>query len=553
MAKAYLVGSGIAALSAAAFLIRDGGFAGSDIVLLEEQDREGGSLDAAGSPATGYTMRGGRMFELHFECTYDLLRSIPSLDDPSKSVTADTFAFHEDFAWDDHARLVDADGRIVDAHGMGFSERDRLELIKCAATPERQLDGKRITDCFNEGFFRTNFWWMWCTTFAFEPWHSAVEFHRYLNRFVHLFKTFDTMSGIYRTRFNQFDSIVRPLLKWLTDQGVTVRLGTRVTDLTLAGQGEGEGSGHGDALTVTALAVTRAGRDEEIAVGPDDLVMVTNGSMTAGSALGATDAPAVLDASDPGGSWTLWETLAAKRPGLGNPAVFNSSPADSCWGSFTVTTQDPTFFKLMEDFSGSEAGKGGLITFKDSAWLLTIVLNHQPHFRDQPDDTFVWWGYGLFPDREGDFVRKPMRDCTGREILDEVLHHLRFEQAPRILDTSIVIPALMPYITSQFLVRGQGDRPQVVPEKSTNLAFIGQYAEVPDDVVFTVEYSVRTAWTAVAGLLHLDTGPPPVFAGRRDPRVLVEALETLHRRGRRPGASGTGPERPKPAPNTRGS
>ncbi|MET9608514.1 oleate hydratase [Streptomyces sp. NPDC006512] len=522
MAKAYLVGSGIAALSAAAFLIRDGGFAGSDIVLLEEQDREGGSLDAAGSPETGYTMRGGRMFELHFECTYDLLRSIPSLDDPSKSVTADTFAFHEDFAWDDRARLVDAEGRIVDAHAMGFSERDRLELVRCAATPERQLDGKRITDCFSEGFFRTNFWWMWCTTFAFEPWHSAVEFRRYLNRFVHLFKTFDTMSGIYRTRFNQFDSIVRPVLKWLTDQGVTVRLGTRVTDLTLAGQ-EGE-------LTVTALSVTRAGRVEEIPVGADDLVMVTNGSMTAGSALGSTHAAPVPDPSATGGSWKLWETLAAKRPGLGNPKVFDSSPADSCWGSFTVTTQDPTFFKLMEDFSGSEAGKGGLITFKDSAWLLTIVLNHQPHFRDQPDDTFVWWGYGLFPDRVGDYVKKPMRDCSGREILDEVLHHLRFEQAPRILDSAIVIPALMPYITSQFLVRSHGDRPRVVPEGSTNLAFIGQYAEVPDDVVFTVEYSVRTAWTAVADLLHLDERPPPVFKGRHSPKVLVEALETLHRR-----------------------
>ena len=99
MAKAYLVGSGIASLSAAAFLIREGGFSGADIVILEEQDRKGGSLDAAGSPETGYTMRGGRMFEVHFDCTYDLLSSIPSLDDPSKSVTEDTFAFHEDFAW----------------------------------------------------------------------------------------------------------------------------------------------------------------------------------------------------------------------------------------------------------------------------------------------------------------------------------------------------------------------------------------------------------------------------------------------------------------------
>jgi oleate hydratase len=185
----------------------------------------------------------------------------------------------------------------------------------------------------------------------------------------------------------------------------------------------------------------------------------------------------------------------------------------------------------MAEFSGSEAGKGGLITFKDSNWLLTIVLNHQPHFREQPRDTFVWWGYALFPDKKGDYVPKTMAACSGREILTEVLGHLHFDDVrDRILAGSIVLPAMMPYITSQFLVRKAGDRPAVVPAGSTNLAFIGQYAEVPDDVVFTVEYSVRTAWAAVAQLLKLDRRPPSVYKGQYDPKVLVEALETLHRR-----------------------
>ncbi len=273
--------------------------------MLEAQDRTGGSLDAAGSPEIGYTMRGGRMFELHFECTYDLLSSIPSLDNPAVSVTADTFAFHEDFAWNDKARLIDSAGRPVDAHSMGFSERDRLDLIKCVVTPESHLDGKRISDCFGKEFFTTNFWYMWCTTFAFEPWHSAIEFRRYLNRFVHLFKTFDTMSGIYRTRFNQYDSIVRPLLAWLEGQGVIFQLNTTVTDLTLA---------DGDSMTVTGIACTRDGSTEQIPVGPDDLVFVTNGSMTANSTLGSTDAAAVLDTSGPDDSWQLWQTLACQAP-----------------------------------------------------------------------------------------------------------------------------------------------------------------------------------------------------------------------------------------------
>jgi oleate hydratase len=520
MAKAYLVGGGIASLSAAAFLIRDGGFAGNDITIVEEQGQAGGSLDAAGSPETGYTMRGGRMFEIHFDCTYDLLRTIPSLEDSSISVTEDTFSFHDGFAWDDHARLVDAAGSIVGVHSMGFSERDRLELVACAATPERLLDGKRITDCFSDSFFTTNFWWMWCTTFAFERWHSAIEFRRYLNRFVHLFKTFDTMSGIYRTRFNQFDSIVRPIMAWLDECGVVLQLGTRVTDVGLAA---------GDGLTVQSITWVRDGATETVPVDPSDVVMVTNGSMTANSTLGSTTAAPAPDISTDSGAWALWRTLAAKRPGLGNPTVFDSSVSDSTWESFTVTTKDPTFFELMQEFSGSAAGKGGLITLKDSRWLLTIALNHQPHFRGQPDDTYVWWGYALFPDRDGDFVEKPMVQCAGREILDEVLRHLHIGKREQILDSSIVIPALMPYITSQFLVRSTGDRPDVVPPGSTNLAFIGQYAEVEDDVVFTVEYSVRTAWTAVAALLKLDRQPPPVYQGRHDPRVLVSALQTLHR------------------------
>ncbi|MFJ7207152.1 oleate hydratase [Streptomyces sp. NPDC098789] len=522
MAKAYLVGAGIASLSAAALLIREGGFEGADITILEAQGRTGGSLDAAGDPDTGYTMRGGRMFELHFECTYDLLASIPSLDAPDTSVTEDTFAFHEDFAWNDKARLVDATGRPVATRSMGFSERDRLDLVACVGTPESRLDGKRISDCFAPEFFTTNFWYMWCTTFAFEPWHSAIEFRRYLNRFVHLFKTFDTMSGIYRTRFNQYDSIVRPLQAWLRTKGVRFTMDTTVTDVELA---------DGDGITATALVLAPAGGAvERIALAPEDLVLVTNGSMTANSTLGTTDTPAVLDTSAPDASWRLWHTLAAKRPHLGDPSVFDTSVADSTWGSFTVTTKDPTFFKAMEEFSGSEAGKGGLITFKDSGWLLTIVLNHQPHFHEQPDDTYVWWGYALFPDKPGDHVHKTMAACTGREILSEVLGHLRLAQSEQILESSVVRPALMPYITSQFLVRKAGDRPQVVPEGSTNLAFIGQYAEVPDDVVFTVEYSVRTAWTAVAELLHLDRRPPPVYKGGHDPKVLLEALHTMHRR-----------------------
>ena len=64
---------------------------------------------------------------------------------------------------------------------------------------------------------------------------------------------------------------------------------------------------------------------------------------------------------------------------------------------------------------------------------------------------------------------------------------------------------------------------------SYSLPFLGQFAELPDDVVFTVEYSVRSAQIAVYTLLPLPEKPSPFYKGQYDPKVMWEALETLHR------------------------
>lgn len=252
--------------------------------------------------------------------------------------------------------------------------------------------------------------------------------------------------------------------------------------------------------------------------------------MTADSSNGNTKTAPALETGKKGGEWDLWRSLAAKSPDFGDPKPFIMEIDQTKWESFTVTAKDSTFFDLLEDFSGSKAGKGGLVTIKDSNWLLTVVLNHQPHYYDQPEDIWVWWGYGLFPDKEGNFIKKKMSECSGEEILTEVLSHLRFtEHISHILDTSIIIPVMMPYITSQFMPRKISDRPKVIPKGSKNLAFIGQYVELPDDVVFTVEYSVRSAQTAVFGLLDVDRKVSPFYKGQHNPEVLFDALKMLHR------------------------
>jgi oleate hydratase len=520
--KYYFVGSGIASLAGAAYLIRDADVAGDDIVIFEESREFGGALDAHGDATTGFFMSGSRMFEHKYNCTFELMSSIPSASDPSISVTEETNRAEAEARWENKARLVGRDGEITDFHVLGFNEVDRIDLVVLMATSEHSLDSKRVNDWFSDHFFQTNFWFEWSTLFAFQPWHSAIEFRRYLLRFIHHFSTIDTQKGVYRTHFNQYDSMAVPLVKWLTDKGVTIRFATQVIDL-----GFTDG---GTEITVESIKCLEAGAENEIQVGEKDCVFVTNGSMTADKTFGSMSSAPGVDRGKRSGAWQLWQTLARGRPQFGDPSVFDDHVDESMWESFTATVSNPTFFDLMQKFSGSEAGKGGLITFKDSSWLITISIFHQPFFRNQPDDAFVWWGYGLHHDKLGDYVKKTMAECTGREILEEVLGHLHFlEQRDAILDRSNVIPCMMPYITSQFLVRKAGDRPKVVPDGSTNLAFIGQFSELPDDVVFTVEYSIRSAQIAVYSLLKLGIKPVPMYKGFHDPRILLQALETLHR------------------------
>lgn len=519
-AKVYLVGGGIASLAAAAFMIRDGDILGRDITIFEESDKIGGSLDGAGSPRDGYVLRGGRMIERKYLCTYDLFSAIPTLDG-TRTVTDEIFAWNETMKTSSKSRLV-RDGRRQTAPDFGLSERQILTIERLAIEPEGMLGRNTIADQFDPAFFRTDFWFMWCTTFAFQPWHSAVEFKRYLVRFAHMVSGFSRLEGIMRTVYNQYDSLVRPLHRWLDERGVVFALDTQVTDLRFRASRGAE--------TVETIACRKGSRLDDVAVRADDLVLVTLGSMTEASSLGGMDKAPMLRERDNGGAWSLWETIADGRPQFGRPSTFAGHVDQSKWVSFTTTLHDETLLRIVRDITGNVPGEGGLMTFPQSNRLASIVIPHQPHFIRQPEGVSVFWGYGLAVDEPGDFVAKPMSACTGREIMTEVMGHLRVVPGAQteILAASTCIPCMMPFITSQFLPRDKGDRPQVIPEGATNLAFMGQFCKLPDDVVFTVEYSVRSAQTATYALLGLKREPPPVYQGRFDPRVLAKAFRALH-------------------------
>lgn len=479
----------------------------------------GGSLDGGGDAESGFVVRGGRMFEAHFGCTFDLFSSIPTVDDPAVSVTDEVLAFTHQVVTSSKSRLV-VEGQKIEAPDFGLSLRDRWALGRLSLRREAGLGAMSIEDFFEPSFFASNFWIMWSTMFAFRRWHSLAEFRRYMRRFMHLVPGFNRLEGIHRTVFNQYDSLVVPLVNWLVEKGVNLETDSRVSDVELENL-------HDD-WWVRGLTVARPAGVETVVAGANDLVLITLGSMTEDSTLGSMQSPAELRTAPTENAWSLWQRIATNSQGFGRPDVFCGQLEKTRWQSFTVTSNDPAFFEFMASFTGNAAGTGGLVTFRESSWLLSLVLAYQPHFRDQPENVYVFWGYGLHPEREGDLIQKPMLQCSGREILEELFHHLPAgEVGYQVVARANCIPCIMPFITSQFMPRRPGDRPSVVPPGSRNFAFLGQYCEVPEDTVFTVEYSVRTAQLAVAHLLGLRRSVTPLYRGYLRPGVVFKALRAF--------------------------
>jgi len=517
--KAYLVGGGIASLAAAFYLMRDAGMPGENIHIIEKTGLNGGCLDGAGDPERGYILRGGRMFEEHYDATWDLFSHIPSLENPEKTVLDEVVEFNKEYVGSSKCRLVEG-GKKANFEKYELNMRHLNEMNELLLTPEEDLADITIQQWFHPTFFKTNFWYFWATMFAFQPWHSVAEMRRYMIRFMHLVPGMNRIEGVLRTPLNQNEAMILPLQNYLKDRGVKFIMATKVVDVDFEEREDGK--------YATALHIENAHGKDVIKLGPKDIVFITNGSMVENSTYGDWDSVPVLDTSE-GDVWRLWRNLARKDRVFGNPDKFASDIQKSKWESFTITFKGDRFFKKLEEFTGNRTGTGGLVTFKDSSWLMSIVAFRQPHFRNQPEDVYVLWGYGLFIDKEGDYVKKPMSQCTGKEIFEELLYQLRWlDEKEELMESVInVRTAMMPYITSQFMPRAVGDRPPVVPPGYKNIAFLGQFAEVPGECVFTVEYSVKSAMMAVYGTLGIDKVPPETYKGYRDVLVMLKAAETL--------------------------
>lgn len=522
--KVYLIGSGIASLASATYLIKDAGVRGENIHILEQDNIAGGALDGAGEPENGFIIRGGRMHEEHFACYWDLLSNIPSYDDPDVSVKDETFEFNSRFVSHAQARLL-KNAKKMDLTSFGVSLKDQADLMKLTFSSEKSLDNIRIEDWFDEDFFKTNYWLLWTSMFAFQKWSSVAAMRRYMKRFIHLLDGMPKLGGIMRTKYNQYHSVVVPLKRYLQERGVHFELQTQVKDI--------EFSFSNNKKTATVISTIDQNKIEnEISLGEKDYVFITNGSITESTDNGSWTKAPILKEKTTSGSWMLWEKIAQKDIAFGNPGVFSDNIDLQKWYSYTVTLKDSTFHDYMEDFTGNVDGTGGLVTMTDSNWLMSVVIARQPHFPNQPKDVKVFWGYALYPDKPGDYVKKKMSECNGEEIMEELWYQLKIQDLMKpVVDSGKVncIPVAMPFIDSLFMPCAKGDRPDVLPKGATNFAFLGQFAEVPKDCVFTVEYSVRCAQTAVYGLFETGKSVLPVYDSIHNPKVLIKAMQALSR------------------------
>ena len=562
--NAYIIGTGLAALSAACYLVRDAQMPGDHIHVFEKDAVPGGACDGANIPGVGYVMRGGREMDNHFEVMWDLFRSIPSVETEGVSVLDEYYWLNKEDPNYSLCRSTRARGIDAGTNGkFALTDKASMEIMKLFFTPNEELYGKKISDFFDDEVFDSNFWMYWRTMFAFENWHSALEMKLYIKRYIHHIGGLPDFSALRFTRYNQYESMILPMIAYLEGFGVQFHYNVKVDNVEFKiGGGMGParphtGVGQDTILKkqaesgtfvrnpyssptrkmATRIDLTEAdGATRTIALSDNDLVFITNGGCVESTSIGSQDQPAVFNPTlRPGNGWDLWKKIAAQDEAFGRPEKFCSDPEQTNWMSATVTTLDERIVPYIQNicqrdpFSGRTV-TGGIVTARDSGWLLSWTFNRQPQFRDQPKGQLVGWIYGLFSNTPGDYIKKPMRDCTGKEICMEWLYHLGVPEdqiEDMAANSANTVPCMMPYIDAFFMPRAAGDRPDIVPEGAVNFAFLGQFAETARDTIFTTEYSIRTGMEAVYTLLNVDRGVPEVWGSVYDIRCLLDATVKL--------------------------
>lgn len=522
--KAYIIGGGVAGLATAVFLIDDCYLPGENVTIYDQLPLMGGSMDAAKIGEGKYTCRGERELEPYMECFWYLGNKIPSLYTPGRTITEETVDVNKEDRIYAKARILHKQGQVWEGiNDFKMSPKLAKKMQEMMSTPEEELDGLTIKEFFGDTFeeFKMNpTWQCFHTMLAFKDYHSMIEMKRYMIRFIQFQPKMEILDGMLHTKYNEFDSYIDPILHWLKNKGVNFVNNVTITDLKM----------DNDFSYVTEIIMNKEDKEVTQKVRKNDMVISTLASMTQNSTQGDNTHPVITNLSNHKGFFSVWEKLAARDSKFGHPEKFDTSVEKTKWMSAMVTVKGYKEFcaKIREKYGYPKDCVTGAISILDSSWDISFVL-YDKYYANQADDEDVFWFDGLYGENVGDYIKKPMAECTGEEVLQEFLYHLgMLDEYETLIKHTYVSLTMMPYITSQFMPRNHaGDRPKVIPEGSKNYAFIGQYVELEGDVVFTVETSVRTAMMAAYGLTGIDRKVKPLYKGQYDVRWLVMCAKKM--------------------------
>jgi len=558
--KAVMIGAGLSNMAAAVYLIQEGHWQGDHITFYGADmhgANDGGSTSQFSdeywnkshplSNQTGYVARGGRMLNYRtYVDLMDLLDRVPSATEDGMTAAEDTRDFDAHHRTFDKARLLEGGKGIIDGGKMGLNNKDRVLLSKLVLMPddeETKLDNVSIAEYFKDSphIFQSNFWFMWETTFAFRIQSSAQELRRYMHQMIYEFTQIEHLVGVNRTRYNQFESLMLPLINYLKGEGVTFLDNRIVTDWDFAD------SALQDEITVTGIHVKNVATDAEddIAIDDDTAVFFTNGSITDSATMGDYDTPA-RENMEYGISAALWKKATERFYNLGTPDKFFNDRKNSEWVSYTLTTKNHLLLNEITRITTQIPGNA-LNSFLSTTPITplgqkdvntSIVVHHQPHFTTQQPNESVNWGYFLYPRRTGEFVHKQYIKMTGKEMAQELIGQLsKVDPGPdnikhheaEILDSIVNnVPVYMPYASALFNNRAKADRPKVIPDHSTNLAFTGEFVDQPYQMIFTEQSATRSGEIAAyhfAGVSMDKLVKTPRYD--KDPKTLARATKKM--------------------------
>ncbi|KAL4861889.1 hypothetical protein BDV12DRAFT_207670 [Aspergillus spectabilis] len=497
---AWILGSGISSLTAAVHLIQEAHVPPSHIHIIERLSVAGGTTVSYGDAEHGYDFRAGMRPHRNDKCINTLLSLVPSTSDPKRTLRDEIMEFAGSLD------IQPAQTRFLTHKPFGVGRMDGKKMM---------LGVRDRIDLF-----------LLASNFGLKPLHSAAEFRRYLHRFHDLHDINDPYP-LDQGRYNVHESVIAPIARYLESKGIDFRFNTTICDIIFAHDNPNDPTeptrvteiqtspAHERSTSISSLDQTN------IHLNPDDIVLVTLGSIFSSILTGDnTRSPPYLEAiattldpfslspdnpADPIDSeldenWLLWLELCTKHPKFGNAYNFCTRLHESRIEFFTITLSSPEFFNRLHATTLDKPGPNTIFTLRDTPWQITLRIPNQPVFPDQPEHINVCYGYSLYPEKEGSFIPKPMLKCTGQEILTEILQYLRYP-LDSILSKARTIPHIQPRAASTLLPRTPEDRPQVIPKGMQNMAVIGPFVEIGDEIVVTMDYSVRAAQKAVRGLM----------------------------------------------------